>query len=198
MATKKAAAPAPATVIETIALDSVREHPANPRVGDVEAIKKSVQQFGTWRALVVHKATRHVLVGNHLHRALVELGIKSAPAIIMDVDEATARRILLADNRIGELGDYDPVRMLEVMASIKDDGASLDGTGFEDSDAAVVADLIKSEGAIDKSAIKEWTDEAVDLRTEFFFRAPAELQAKIRAVLQREFPGVAFEESISR
>jgi hypothetical protein len=197
MATKKNSAPS--TVVETVQLDTLREHPQNPRRGDVESIKASVSEFGNWRALVVQKSTRHVLIGNHLMRALIELGHKSAPAIIVDVDDTTARRILLTDNRLSDLADYDPVAMLEVIASIKDAGGSLNATGLEDSDVDAIADLIKKEGDADlSSAVKEWSADTIDMRAEFHFRAPAELQAKIRAMLQREFPGVEFRESINQ
>lgn len=204
MVKKRPAATLTTSKLETVPLASVKRHPQNPRRGDLDAIKSSIRTFGIfWSPLVVQRSTGFVLAGNHRHEALEQLAaeglaVDKVPVAFVDVDDATARRIMLADNRIADMGDYDPSAMLDVMAAIKADGASLDGTGYVHEDSGVIASVIKSQedaAALIRKA-KEWSVDPVEVHAEFFFRAPAELQAKVRAMLAREFPGVPFTESV--
>lgn len=42
--------------------------------------------------------------------------------------------------------------------------------------------------------LKEWDASEITMHAMFLFRAPIALQAKVRDVLRREFPGASFEE----
>ena len=62
--------------LETVQVeaDKIREHPRNPRKGDVEAIKESMQANGVYRPVIVQKSSGYILAGNHTYRAMRELG----------------------------------------------------------------------------------------------------------------------------
>lgn len=118
--------------LETVQVeaDQIREHPQNPRKGDVEAIKQSMQANGVYRPVIVQKSSGYILAGNHTYRAMRELGETLIPVVYVDVDDDTATRILLADNRTADLGDYDHEILIQLLQDIPD----LDGTGYDPQD----------------------------------------------------------------
>lgn len=111
---------------EVVAVDRIQEHPQNPRKGVVEAIEDSIDENGWYGAVVVQKSTGYILAGNHRYRAAVKKGAKEIPVIYRDVDDETAIRILLADNKTAELGGYDEELLSELLSGLE----TLDGTGW--------------------------------------------------------------------
>ena len=128
--------PLSAFVVE---INSVKPHPDNPRRGDVALIAESLTAHGQYRPIVVNKSDNLILCGSHTHAAAKRLKWTHISAVIVDVDEEHARRIMLADNRTSDLASYDTVGLLESLGSLP----TLDGTGFEASDIAdIVGDAV--------------------------------------------------------
>ncbi len=119
--------------IEVVATDNLTPHPDNPRQGDIGAIATSIQHNGWYGTVVAQKSTGHVLAGNHRLQAARQLGMTEVPVYWIDVDDTTARRILLADNRTNDLATYDD----DILATLLADLASTDdllGTGYDGDD----------------------------------------------------------------
>ena len=112
----------------TVATSSLDLYPGNPRRGDVDAIKKSLEVNGQYRPLVVSRRTRQVLAGNHTLTAARELGWTEIAVVLLDVDDEQARRIVLVDNRTADLAENDSAALLGLLDSL--DG--LDGTGYDE------------------------------------------------------------------
>jgi hypothetical protein len=112
-----------------IPIDSVRQHPDNPRNGDVEAIAESIEINGFIAPVIAQKDTGHILAGNHRYQALLSLGSQVIPVIWVDVDETAAKRYLLADNRTSDLGMYDNAILVDILSGL-DEQDSLLGTGY--------------------------------------------------------------------
>lgn len=126
-------------------IDTVSPYPGNPRRGDVSAIANSLQAFGQYRPIVVQAATGHILAGNHTWRAAKQLGWVQIAVNRVDVDDAMARRIVAADNRTAELGDYDSAELAALLKTIAaEDG--LDATGYSDDDLAELLDGLDQDG----------------------------------------------------
>lgn len=125
-------------------LAELREHPENPRQGDVGAIHTSIEANGFYGALVVQKSTGFVLAGNHRLKALKAQGAHRVPIIERDVDDATALRILLGDNRTGDLASYDEVKLLELLTRAAEEG-NLEGTGYDGDDVDELRKLWESD-----------------------------------------------------
>lgn len=113
---------------------SVEPHPDNPRVGDTGRIAESIESTGFFGALVVHKATRHILVGNHRWEAARRQKLKKLPAILLDCDEETARRVLVADNQYAALATWDEEALIRLLSDLSVTPGALAGTGFTDDD----------------------------------------------------------------
>jgi hypothetical protein len=112
---------------ELLDINKVSLHPQNPRRGDLDAIGSSIDANGWYGAITVQKSTGFILAGNHRYRAAVERGATEIPAVVLDVDDERATRILLADNRTADLGTYDEDVLTAVLESLED----LTGTGFD-------------------------------------------------------------------
>jgi hypothetical protein len=104
----------------------LREHPKNPRRGNVEAIEESIDANGWYGAVVAQESTKYILAGNHRFRTAVAKGAAAIPTIWIDVDDETALRILLGDNKIADLGHYDEQVLDELLGSLE----TLTGTGY--------------------------------------------------------------------
>lgn len=127
--------------IDNVPIDDLRSHPQNPRRGNLDVIKASIQRNGFYGAVVAQKATKFLLVGNHRWQAAKELGHTTIPTLWLDVDDATALRILLVDNRANDLADHNSRDLAKLLERLRDE--SLDGTGYTDDDlAALINDVL--------------------------------------------------------
>lgn len=118
-------------------LSTLSEHPRNPRVGRDEAVAHSIDSTGWYGAVIAQESTRHVLAGHTRRRALLSSGTSSAPVIWLDVDDDTALRILLADNRFAELAEWDEDALADVLAELAE-LTSLDVVGFTEADLGML------------------------------------------------------------
>ena len=118
---------------ETVPIDSLEPHPRNPRRGDLESIRASIRANRFFGALLVQRSTRRILAGAHRWRAAKLEGIKSVPVVWIEVNDAEALRILLADNRTNDLSGWDEDGLAKLLQDLSADGG-LEGTGFGDTD----------------------------------------------------------------
>lgn len=116
-------------------IDSVRPFESNPRRGDVKAIAESLSANGQYRPIVANKRTGEILAGNHTWQAAKSLGWPRIAVSWVDVDDETASRIVLVDNRLNDLADYDDEALKLLLAGLDD----YSGTGYDDD---FVADLL--------------------------------------------------------
>ena len=132
----------PTTDIATVPIDDLIRHPDTPRRGDIPAISASIEVNGWYGAVVAQSSTRHVLAGNNRMEAARRLGMTDLPVHWLDVDDATARRIMLADNRTSDLATYDDAVLVQLLeAAAADD--DLIGTGYDSDDLDdLLADIV--------------------------------------------------------
>lgn len=114
-------------------LGELKPHPRNPRQGDVGAIYQSIEANGFYGAIVAQRSTGYILAGNHRYKAAAEAGAKTVPVIWVDVDDETAVRVLLADNRTNDLASYDNAVLADILAELAS-GPGLEGTGYDGDD----------------------------------------------------------------
>lgn len=114
-----------------VPIDSVKELPGNPRRGSVNAVAKSLARFGQRKPVVVRKADRAIIAGNHTWKAARSLGWDTIAAVVIDVSEQDAHAYALADNRTSDLGGYDDELLSRLLLSLREPFA---GTGYEQRD----------------------------------------------------------------
>ena len=96
----------------------------------MSAASESLKAHGLYKPLVVQRSSNQVLCGNHVLAAARELGLESVAVIFADVDDETAKRIVLVDNKLADDANYDTEGLLLLLESLP----TLDGTGFADQD----------------------------------------------------------------
>ncbi|MEV1167356.1 ParB N-terminal domain-containing protein [Nonomuraea sp. NPDC049784] len=119
-----------------VAVGDLEPHPDNPHRGDVDVIVKSIKKHGFYGSVVAQKSRMRIVAGEHRWRGAVKAGLKHVPTVVIDVDDETAKRIMLADNRLAEYGEYDDAKLAELLSGLPD----LDGTGWRDEDLADLLD----------------------------------------------------------
>jgi ParB-like nuclease domain len=116
--------------IEQVALDAIEPYPLNPRKGDIKLIAESLQAYGQYKPITVNKRTNEILAGNHTYAAAKELGWETISVNYIDVDENTAAKIVLMDNKTSDVGSYNEGVLLGLLDSLD----SLSATGYTDGD----------------------------------------------------------------
>lgn len=119
---------------EVVPIDSIQPHPQNARRHDKQVIAESIQANGFFGHLIVQESTRYILAGSGRWQQLCDLGASDVPVVFVDVDEVTARRILLADNRTSDKGGYYDDLLLAVMEHLHETESCLAGTGYTTDD----------------------------------------------------------------
>ncbi len=107
----------------------------NPRRGNVDLIARSLEKRGQYRPIVVNRGTKtgrqnEILAGNHTWMAARQLGWSQINVSIVDVDDDSAREIVLADNRLADLGSYDDDVLAELLTQVDD----LESVGYTDAE----------------------------------------------------------------
>lgn len=108
-------------------INDLQPHPANPNNGDLDAVAESIQVNGMYRPIYAQTSTRTILAGHTTWGACHELGATHVPVLWLDIDDKTALKIVLADNKTAHLATLDPALEAAALLSLDDD---LDGTGY--------------------------------------------------------------------
>jgi DNA modification methylase len=153
----KTAELAPELKIELVLIDTLRPDPANPRrIGEreLEALTKSLKEFGFVQPVLVRKSDNVVIGGHQRLVAARRLGLKTVPVIFLDLPPEQARLLNLALNKISGQWDQELLaRMLADLKPIEDIDLSLSGFSEDELDK-----LLKSLDARDKRSRVESFD----------------------------------------
>lgn len=114
---------------------ALRPWDRNPRhnAEAVAAVAKSIAAFGFGSPLVVQAETMRVIAGHTRLLAAKQLDLQRVPVRLLDVDDARATALALADNRTGELATWDDEALADVLRELGEtDAALLDGIGWNE------------------------------------------------------------------
>lgn len=107
--------------IKEVPIGDVKPYENNPRDNDgaVEATANSIKEFGWQQPIVVDKDM--VIIAGHTRlKAAKQLGLKHVPIVVADLSEEQAKAYRLADNKTGELADWDMGLLDDELAEIAD------------------------------------------------------------------------------
>lgn len=137
---------------DLIEVTALTVHPSNPRRGDVAGIATSLNRFGQVRPIVVTDEGV-IVAGNHTYRAATEvLGWEKIAVTTFTGTQEEADAYLIADNRWGDLGEYDDSILAEILAQMADQG-QLEGTGYT---ADQVDDMLAELDKLGQAAAEEF------------------------------------------
>ena len=154
--------------IELRKTDAITPYEHNPRKNDsaVEAVARSIQEFGFKQPIVVD-GDGVIIVGHTRWKAARKLGLELVPVhIATDLSPEQVRAYRIADNKTAEAAEWDydllPVELAELQGLDYDLGL----LGFSQDDLAKLLDPGVKEGLTDPDEIPEPPDEAVERRRE--------------------------------
>ncbi len=138
------------TEIEWMPIGSVKPYDKNPRRNDdaVDAVANSIREFGFKSPIIVDKDL--VIIAGHTRlKAAKSLGLKEIPVVIAsDLSDEQARALRLADNKTGELAEWNLDLLQEELDALEDD-FDMELFGFSDDDLEVedvdLIDLVEAE-----------------------------------------------------
>lgn len=117
--------------IRNIKLDELIPYEKNPRINDkaVKYVAESIKEFGFKVPIVIDK--NNVIVAGHTrYKASIELGLTEVPCIIADdLTEEQVKAFRLADNKVGEIAEWDFELLAEELQEIDD--LDMEAFGFE-------------------------------------------------------------------
>ena len=105
-----------------VAMADVHEDPANARKGHaVDRIAASLKQYGQRKPIVVNRGQGNKIeAGNGTYRAARSLGWTEIAVVFVDDDPATAAGYGIADNRLGDLSEWDVEALGAALATVDD------------------------------------------------------------------------------
>jgi site-specific DNA-methyltransferase (adenine-specific) len=125
--------------IKLIDISQIKPYANNPRTFDattVSAVAHSIEQFG-FNQPIVTDTLSVIIVGHVRFEAAKQLGLKQVPVLVaghLSDEQITAYR--LADNKLGELSQWDDKKLIEELSALADGTDLLSNLGFDASDLA--------------------------------------------------------------
>lgn len=125
----------------------------------LKEFRRSIEMFGQIRPIVVDE-DGVILAGNGLYETLLSMGRTEADCyVVTGLTEAQKKKLMLADNRVFDLGVDDLSALDAFVLELKDD---LDIPGYEEDllramvmEADEAADTLSEYGTIDEERIEE-------------------------------------------
>lgn len=152
---------APPLLDHVVPIDTLKPWPGNPRQGDIEAMAASLRTNGQYRVAVVQKSSGQICAGNHMWLAAKDdLGWDEIAAITLELTDEEAKRILAADNGVGEKGSFNEYLLADLLHDLAGSDIGLEGTGYEPADLEDLANLLSAPESLDNlgSTHGDWDD----------------------------------------
>jgi DNA modification methylase len=146
--------------IEYAPIGDLRPMPGNPRRNDkaIPKVAESIKRFGWTNPILARREDKVVVAGHTRLEAARYLGLDKVPVIWLDLDPVSSRLYNLADNKLGEVAEWDQGALATMLEQLKlEDAAGLLIAGFGDEDIAkILADVAGPvEGNTDPDEVPE-------------------------------------------
>ena len=183
----------PGPILQMLPIDTLIANPRNPNKHPEEQINRlmaALRKDGQTKPVLVRKANNMLIAGHGVTMAMRRLGLPEIRAVLWDVDQATADRYMLADNRLGHLSSHDDDMVADLLREI-DRGDWL-AAGYSDAEAEkLLASFERRELAVHEI-------DTADIRDDFWIgiRGPLPRQAEVLQRIKQllgEYPDVAVE-----
>ena len=148
--------------IEQWALSRIRPYEKNPRIneGAVEAVATSIREFGFRQPIIVD--TDGVIICGHTRlKAAITLGLEKVPVhVAKGLSPEQAKAFRIADNKTGELAEWDFDLLSLELSELKDASYDLDLLGFSADELADMLDFGVRDGLTDPDEVPLPPEEA--------------------------------------
>ena len=137
MPRKKAAA-------EWVKIDDLKPWTDNPRNNQhaIEKVAQSIKRFGFGAPIIARKEDGEVIAGHTRLEAAKQLQLKEIPVRYLDLDPVDAHLLALADNKLGEVAEWDDLKLKDIFEK---ESFAVDDLFIAGFDAGALDDIIDSE-----------------------------------------------------
>lgn len=106
----------------------------NPRdnEGAVGPVAESIQRFGWTNPILARREDGFVIAGHTRLKAAQHLGLDRVLVRFLDIDEGEARALALADNRLGELAEWQGESLGRILSELRAEDVPVSGLGWDD------------------------------------------------------------------
>lgn len=140
--------------VQNMKISDIKPYPNNPRDNDdgVEAVANSINEFGWQQPIVVDK-DNVIIVGHTRYKAAEQLQLQEVPVVVADnLSDEQVKAYRLADNKTGELSDWDTSLLDDELADILD----IDMSDFGFDDGLDDEDMLITDGDDHTEASTNW------------------------------------------
>jgi DNA modification methylase len=149
--------------VERWKLERVKPYDRNPRNNDqaVDAVAESIRTFGFRQPLVVD-ADGVIVVGHTRYKAALKLGLEQVPVhVAKDLTPEEAKAYRLADNRVGEIAEWNLELLPIEIAELQGLDFNLELLGFDSDELAKLLDPGVQDGLTDPDEVPEPPEEPI-------------------------------------
>lgn len=130
-------------------IEDLKPYENNPRLNDgaVESVASSIREFG-FKVPIVIDENNVIIAGHTRWKASKKLGLESVPCIIADdLTDEQVKAFRLADNKVGELAEWDFSKLEEELHALAnmDLDFTMSDFGFEDLISDVDPETVEDE-----------------------------------------------------
>lgn len=130
----------------------------------LEKLKESISEFGFLTPCLIDQ-NFNIIAGHGRIMAAKELNLKKVPCVYVEgLSEQQRRAYILADNRLGELGEWDMELVAQELNALTDEGFNIDLTGFSIDDSILDGEAVSD--VVDKS-VDEYMNQIDSTVTKF-------------------------------
>lgn len=130
--------------IVNLRIGEIKPYENNPRKNDgaVEAVANSIKEFGFKVPIVIDK-NKVIVTGHTRYKAAQELGLEEVPCLIADdLTQEQIKAFRLADNKVGEIAEWDFDLLAGELEGITE--LDMEAFGFDE-----IEDVEESEGVVE-------------------------------------------------
>lgn len=153
---------------EWVEINQIKPWDKNPRknAAAVKEVAGSIKRFGFSSPIIVRRADGVIIAGHTRYAAAQSLGLDKVLVRFMDLDPAQAKALALADNKLGEIADWDRDLLSEVLRELDEDAFDVSGLGFSDGELdRLLSGLADDVGEIGPDPINEGPAPKAEVRT---------------------------------
>ena len=120
--------------VQEVSLEKLRPYERNAKkhgAGQIEKLKASITEFGFLTPCLID-SEYNLIAGHGRVMAAKELGIETVPCVFIEgLTDEQRRAYILADNRLGELGEWDIDLVVGELIELDELGFDVELTGFD-------------------------------------------------------------------
>ena len=130
---------------EYVDIDSLVEWEHNPRINTeaVSKVARSIERFGFASPVIAREEDKMVIAGHTRIAAARSLGLQTVPVRFMKLNRTEAELLAIADNKLGEISDWDESMLKDILAVLPEN--DLDDIGFSQNELDSLLENIDTE-----------------------------------------------------